>query len=77
MFRTSSFCSIIVANNLELLKSHVNDSENASDNIMINTPLYYPLTGNDRKSFKNPKTGRIVTEFQFKVLNNLVQLVII
>ncbi len=43
---------------LESLKSHINNSKNA---------VYYPTTKNDRKVFKNPKTSRIITEFQFKV----------
>ncbi|CAI2167991.1 13690_t:CDS:2 [Funneliformis geosporum] len=29
--------------------------------------VHYPITKNDRKTFKNPKTNRNVTEFQFKV----------
>ena len=58
-------CSIIAANTLnspvESSKSHIND-------MIINlSSLHYPITENDRRSFQNPKTGKTVTEFQFKV----------
>lgn len=48
----------------------LNDTENVLANSMIinsSPSIYFPLTENDRKSFKNLKTGRIITEFQFKV----------
>ncbi|PKC14576.1 hypothetical protein RhiirA5_495250 [Rhizophagus irregularis] len=48
----------------------LNDTENVLANSMIinsSLSIYFPLTENDRKSFKNLKTGRIITEFQFKV----------
>lgn len=64
-------CSIADNNyTSELLKSNINDSENTLANSMIinsSLSIYFPLTENDRKSFKNLKTGRIITEFQFKV----------
>jgi hypothetical protein len=65
-------CSI-TDNNLntsELLKSNIINSENVLFNSMIISPspqIYFPITENDRKSFRNLKTGRIITEFQFKV----------
>ncbi|RIA93105.1 6-O-methylguanine DNA methyltransferase [Glomus cerebriforme] len=53
------------------IESNINDSENAlinTNNMVINSPpIYYPISDNDRKSFKNLKTGRFITDFQFKV----------
>ncbi|CAG8789565.1 19925_t:CDS:2, partial [Dentiscutata erythropus] len=38
------------------------------------SPITYPSTNSDRLKFINPKTGRIVTEFQYKVYELCAQI---
>ncbi|CAG8846554.1 12333_t:CDS:1, partial [Racocetra persica] len=37
------------------------------------SPVNYPNTKSDRSKFINPKTGRIITEFQYKVYDLCAQ----
>ncbi|ORE07949.1 DNA binding methylated-DNA--cysteine S-methyltransferase [Rhizopus microsporus var. microsporus] len=44
-----------------------------ANNKDIDTQVYYPISQKERESFINPKTGKVVTPFQYKVYDLVAQ----
>ncbi|KAF0442091.1 DNA binding methylated-DNA--cysteine S-methyltransferase [Gigaspora margarita] len=61
-------------NSTSLLQPTNNDFPLEIISLKNTSPITYPSTKSDRLKFINPKTGRIVTEFQYKVYDLCAQI---